>query len=158
LCSDQERPKKRKSAKSVSNGRRGTRIPAAELRDSIAVGLEAVSVEIAKANKKAKKPNKKADKATKKEVKPSKSKKGKEAKKREKRQKGPQMTNIASLYFGNVIAAANANRNALQQPGFSSKNKATALSELIASIPEEDRKTANADKNALLEATFVSLL
>ncbi len=65
------------------------------------------------------------------------------------------MTNIRSLYTGNVIDDATANRNAAEQPKFTSTNKAAALTELIASIPEEERKTATADKNALLEATFV---
>jgi hypothetical protein len=143
LHSDQEPPKKRKTTKAH---RKQNRIPAQELRDSIAVGMEA---EIAR-DKKCKKKSTKAP--AKKDAKSNKAK-GKEPKKRGRPKKGPQMTNIKSLYNINVIDAATANRDKDAQPGFNSTVKATALSELIASIPEEERKTATADKNALLDAT-----
>jgi hypothetical protein len=113
----------------------------------MAVGLEQ---QLAKDKKKArKKPEKNAAK------KGGKSGNVKEPKKRARQPKRPEMTNIESLTTGNVIDAATANRNAAKQPGFSSTNKKTALAELIASIPEEERKTATSDKNALLEATLV---
>jgi len=68
------------------------------------------------------------------------------------------MSNVQSLYTSNLVADAQAgsgNANTLQQPGFGTatgRDRGKALQQLLASIPEEDRKTASADKNALVKA------
>ena len=67
--------------------------------------------------------------------------------------KGPEMTNVDSLLKNDIIGAAQQNQGKSAQPGFTSKNKKNALAELIASIPEDERTTHNADKKALDKAT-----
>jgi SNF2-related domain len=67
--------------------------------------------------------------------------------------KGPEMTNIETLFNNDIVSAAQANIGKAAQPGFTSTNKKNALAELIASIPEDERTTHNADKNALDKAT-----
>ena len=74
--------------------------------------------------------------------------------------KGPIMSNVHSLLTSNLITDARSgsgNANALRQPGFGTatgRDRGKALQQLLASIPEEDRKTsgASADKNALVRA------
>jgi SNF2-related domain len=73
--------------------------------------------------------------------------------KRGKGRKGPEMTNLQTLLNNDIVSAAQANAGKAAQPGFTSKNKREALAELIASIPESERTTHNADKNALDKAT-----
>lgn len=67
--------------------------------------------------------------------------------------KGPQMMNYETLFNNDIVGAAQANVGKSSQPGFTSRNKKDALAELIASIPESERTTHNADKNALDKAT-----
>lgn len=57
-----------------------------------------------------------------------------------------------SLVYSNVFRQQ-AGENAPEQPTFSSRNKADALKELIASVPTEHQKSAKDDTQALLRAT-----
>ncbi|KAI9705595.1 MAG: hypothetical protein M1836_006351 [Candelina mexicana] len=61
--------------------------------------------------------------------------------------------NMDSLLGSNIYEDAMKNRDRASQPGFSVKRKDHALKELLASVPEEDRKTATTDKNYMLKAT-----
>ena len=70
-----------------------------------------------------------------------------------KEHKGPSMTNFASLVGRDVIADAQANADKGDQPTFTDHRKDQALKELIASLPEETRKTHRTDTTALLKAT-----
>lgn len=69
------------------------------------------------------------------------------------KRKGHTMLNLDSLIDNDVIGAAQANQTKGDLPTFKSKKKAEALTELIASIPQEHQKLANVDKRALEKAT-----
>lgn len=69
------------------------------------------------------------------------------------KKRGPILTNIESLVGRDVIEDANANLDKGDQPTFTATRKDKALKELMASIPEEDRKLHTVDKNAVHEAT-----
>lgn len=71
------------------------------------------------------------------------------------RKRGPGATtlNIDSLGRTNIIEVAQANASRPDMPTFTSKVKAKALNELIASIPTADRASAASDKAAVLQAT-----
>ncbi len=70
-----------------------------------------------------------------------------------KKSKKPVMTNIPSLGRTNIVEAAQANASKPGIPTFTSRDKTTALNELIASIPSADRGSLSSDKSALLTAT-----
>ncbi|KAH0834326.1 DNA repair helicase rad5,16 [Fonsecaea pedrosoi] len=65
----------------------------------------------------------------------------------------PNLSNLQSLGQTNIVGAAQANASRPDMPTFTSSNKATALKELIASIPSAERGSANSDRAAVLEAT-----
>lgn len=71
------------------------------------------------------------------------------------RKPGPSTStlNIESLGRTNIIGPAQANASRPDMPTFTSKVKAKALNELIASIPTADRASAANDKAAVLQAT-----
>ena len=131
--------------------------PDRDLHEQLYIGLTA---ELANAPKSArinfgKKPRAPRTKKADGTEKANKSKKdgGAKGKGGKKTRRGPTLTNLDSLMGRDVIADAQQNVGGAQQPTFSSKNKDTALKELIASVPAEARKTANVDKNALLKAS-----
>ena len=59
---------------------------------------------------------------------------------------------VSSLFASNVFEQQ-ASQDAPDQPTFKSRNKQSALKELIASVPMEDRKMARSEMSALLAAT-----
>jgi SNF2-related domain len=145
-------PKKRRTC-------RPNKIPESALQDALEIGFDAF---IAEGRKNASKKGGPKGTAKKKEPKEPKTRvsKAKDKKvdgasklKRGRPHKGPKMLNIDSLFHNDIVSAAQANVGKATQPGFSSTNKKDALAELIASIPEEERTTHNADKNALDKAT-----
>ena len=84
------------------------------------------------------------------------SKSGKKGKKKKKKKKhGPVMLNVGSLWTSDPVRDAQANEGQGSIPTFTSKNKDLALKELIASIPgaKAPGSSANADRNAIIEAT-----
>ena len=97
---------------------------------------------------------KKSTTAKKKErtVRPRAKKRGQKGKDADSR-RGPEMTNLDNLLDQDVIADAQANEGLASQPTFKERNKALALKELVASVPEDSRRLASVDKRALLEAT-----
>ena len=76
--------------------------------------------------------------------------KGKQPKKKP---RGPEMTNLNSFFSRNVIADAQANAHFGNQETSDATRKDQALKDLIASIPEESRRTASIDQKALLRAS-----
>ncbi|PIA88970.1 DNA repair protein RAD5 [Cercospora beticola] len=63
------------------------------------------------------------------------------------------LTNVKSMFGTNVFKDTEKNANLHNQPNFSgTKRKADALKQLIASVPQENRKIAAADKRFLDEA------
>ena len=66
--------------------------------------------------------------------------------------KRPQLSNIASLLNNDIVRDVHANIGRDKQPGFTSKNKKEALTELMASIPEDHRKPYASDKKHLDDA------
>jgi len=70
-------------------------------------------------------------------------------KKRGRRQRTPDMANVSSLWHNDIVGDARANAGREAQPGFTSKNKKTALQELVSSIPSDHRDLYNADKKDL---------
>ena len=64
----------------------------------------------------------------------------------------PQMANVDSLMRNDIIGDARANRDRDSQAIFSASNRKAALAELIASVPEDQRKPHGATKKALDEA------
>jgi hypothetical protein len=145
-------PKKRKPC-------RPNKIPESALQDALQIGCDAFMAEERKNASKKGGPKgtakKKEPKAPKTRVSKAKDKKvdGVPRPKRDRSHKGPKMLNIDSLFHNDIVSAAQANVGKAIQPGFTSTNKKDALAELIASIPEEERTTHNADKNALDKAT-----
>lgn len=140
----------------------GAAIPANDLREAMLLGLEA---EKAKSRKKAagktrgskKKDGNDEPNAT--TSKKENSKRGKKpetdlkGKAKEKARRGPNMTNIGSLFGRDVIADAQSNAGKAEQPTFTEKKKTEALKQLIASVPDEFAKIAKTDKTALLKAS-----
>ena len=66
---------------------------------------------------------------------------------------GPSTMNFGSLFHNDIIAIAQENQRKENQPIFTSKNKAKALSELISSMPEEQQKVHGIDLKELNLAT-----
>lgn len=139
---------------------RPNRIPDSALQDAAQIGWNALEAKDRKRASRKGAPKapaaKKVPKEPKSRVSKSKDKKTAERGSKSNRgrsAKGPEMTNINSLLNNDIIGAAQRNQGKAAQPGFSSKNKRDALAELIASIPEEERTTHNADKKALDKAT-----
>lgn len=66
---------------------------------------------------------------------------------------GPDMADVPSLFTSNVFKDAEGNEGRADQPTFTNTRKDQALKELIASVPEDVRKTAQITKNYLLAAT-----
>jgi SNF2 family DNA or RNA helicase len=141
-------------------GGRPNKIPESALRDATQIGLAALEADGPKSASRKRQPKAPGKNKAPKDPKPrtSKSKdkqktnrapKPKEGRKR----KGPEMLNIQTLFNNDIVSAAQANVGKAAQPGFTSTNKRAALAELIASIPEAERTTHNADKNALDKAT-----
>jgi SNF2 family DNA or RNA helicase len=60
---------------------------------------------------------------------------------------------VPSLFTSNVIRDAQGNDGAVPLPNMSSNRKQEALRKLVASVPQELRKTASIDRNYLLAAT-----
>ena len=77
----------------------------------------------------------------------------KKKKKSSKKTKGPEMTNLSSLFGRNVIADAQRNAHLGEQETSNATDKNQALKDLIASIPSESRRMASVDHNALLKAS-----
>jgi hypothetical protein len=67
--------------------------------------------------------------------------------------KQPILSNLHSLGRSNIVQDARANADKPDMPTFSSKNKTTALQELIASIPSAEDGSHASDKAAVLAAT-----
>src|SRR5206468_2402225 len=67
--------------------------------------------------------------------------------------KQPILSNLHSLGRSNIVQDARANADKPDMPTFSSKNKTTALQELIASIPSAEDVSHASDKAAVLAAT-----
>lgn len=61
----------------------------------------------------------------------------------------PSTMNFISLLSNDLIAIAQSNQSKESQPTFTSKKKATALSELISSMPKEQQKLHSVDKKEL---------
>ena len=61
--------------------------------------------------------------------------------------------NFATMFGRDTLGAAALNEGQGQQPGFTDRRKDKALAQLLASIPEEDRKAAGSDKKELLKAS-----
>lgn len=137
-------------------------IPAKDLREAMLIGLEA---EKANSRKKAAgktRISKKKDNNDKSKEPTSKKENGKKGKKpekdangkgKEKAHRGPNMTNIGSLFGRDVIGDAQNNAGEAEQPTFTETRKAEALKQLIASVPDEFAKIAKTDRTALLKAT-----
>ncbi|KAF1985139.1 hypothetical protein K402DRAFT_335351 [Aulographum hederae CBS 113979] len=70
-----------------------------------------------------------------------------------KRQEKPTLLDVPSLYAGDVIRDAQGNENKPDQPTFTAKQKGVALKQLVASVPQELKKTAQTDKRYLLDAS-----
>lgn len=138
---------------------RTNRIPESALQDATQIGSAALEALDRKRASKKRGPKasatKKIAKVSKAGVTKSKDKNatGTSKAKRARGGKGPEMTNIETLFHNDIVSAAQGNIGMAAQPGFTSRNKKNALAELIASIPEEERTTHNADKNALDKAT-----
>jgi SNF2 family DNA or RNA helicase len=66
---------------------------------------------------------------------------------------GPNMMDMGSLWTGNIIRDAQVNEGAAPLPTMESNRKHEALKKLVASVPQEYRKTASIDRNYLLAAT-----
>ena len=77
----------------------------------------------------------------------------KKKKKSSKKPKGPEMTNLNSLFGRNVIADAQCNARLGEQETSNATRKDQALMDLIASIPSESRRMASVDKKALDKAS-----
>ena len=73
--------------------------------------------------------------------------------KKSRKTNGPVLTNLSSLTGRDVIADAQANVGKDVQPTFQDTRKDLALRELMASIPEENRRLHATDKTALNKAT-----
>lgn len=66
---------------------------------------------------------------------------------------GPGMGDLSTLMGNNIVAIAQENEQLDAQPTFgSTKNRAKALNELIASLPVEQRKMTSSDREALHQA------
>lgn len=65
----------------------------------------------------------------------------------------PNLSNLDSLGRSDIIRQAQANASAPNMPRSSARDKATALQELVASIPSADQQQAKSDSRALLDAT-----
>lgn len=146
-------PKRRKPC-------RPNRIPGSALQDAMQIGRDTLEREERKAASKKHQLKGPVKKKAPKDPKPRKSKskdmksvEGAPKSKGGRPRKGPQMLNIQTLFNNDIVSAAQANVGKAAQPGFTSKIKKDALAELIASIPEDERTTHNADKNALDKAT-----
>ena len=146
-------PKKATAAKRTQKSR--NKLTAAELRESMAGGLQLGQAKEKKSGRKPRQP--KAKSSRKSEAKTSVvKKKGSEdrvSKKRGRPRKGPTYTNLASLGRSDVVKDAQANKFKGPQPTFSSKRKDEALQELVASIPAAERDLAITDKEHILKAT-----
>ncbi|KKY27098.1 putative dna repair protein rad5 [Phaeomoniella chlamydospora] len=66
---------------------------------------------------------------------------------------GPTMSNIRSLYGSNIVADAQANAGQPAIPKFTATRRDQALSELIASIPNNKRGELTSDRQAIHDAT-----
>jgi SNF2 family DNA or RNA helicase len=139
---------------------RPNKIPDSALQDATRIGLAALEAESRKSASRKRQPKAPGKDKVPKDPKPriSKSKDKQKANgvpkpKGGRKRKGPEMLNMQTLFNNDIVSAAQANVGKAAQPGFSSTNKKAALAELIASIPESERTTHNADKNALDKAT-----
>ena len=136
---------------------RPNKIPESALHDATQIGYDALEAEGRKMASKKHVPKKlrknKVPKDPKTGISKSQDKDREPKPKRSRRRKGPEMLNIQTLFNNDIVSAAQANMGKAAQPGFTSTNKKAALAELIASIPEGERTTHNADKNALDKAT-----
>jgi hypothetical protein len=72
-----------------------------------------------------------------------------------KRKQAPSTMNFPSLFNNNVIEIAHENQAKEDQPSFSSRNKAKALSELISSMPQEQQKLHSVDVRELEKASRI---
>ena len=139
---------------------RPNKIPESALQDATQIGLAALEAEGRKSASRKRQPKAPGKDKALKDPKPriSKSKDKQKATgvpkpKAGRKRKGPEMLNMQTLFNNDIVSAAQANVGKAAQPGFTSTNKKAALAELIASIPESERTTHNADKNALDKAT-----
>ena len=146
-------PKKSAAANRTQKPR--NRLNAAELRESMAGGLQLGQAKEKKSGRNTRKPKEKSSKKS--EAKTSAAKKkgseDKVSKKRGRPRKGPTYTNLASLSRSDVVKDAQANKVKGPLPTFSSKRKDEALKELVASIPAAERDLAISDKEHILKAT-----
>jgi len=65
----------------------------------------------------------------------------------------PTLLNVNSLLHSNVYADANASHHSAPIPSMTEKRKADALKQLIASVPLEDQRMANREKEHIRKAT-----
>lgn len=65
----------------------------------------------------------------------------------------PNLSNLDSLGRSDIIRQAQANASAPNMPRSSARDKATALRELVASIPSVDQEQGKSDSRALLDAS-----
>jgi hypothetical protein len=147
---------------SAPKRRRGrpNKIPESALQDATEIGLAALEAEGRKSASRKRQPKAPGKNKAPKDPKSRNSKSEDKQKangvpkpKKGRRRKGPEMLNMQTLFNNDIVSAAQANVGKAAQPGFTSTNKKAALAELIASIPESERTTHNADKNALDKAT-----
>ncbi|KAI1615710.1 SNF2 family N-terminal domain-containing protein [Exophiala viscosa] len=126
------------------------RINAQELREAMSAGIDAGYASGRKGKRKA--PASAEDKQPRKKREP-KAGAAKPGPKARRGKKGPNLSNIRSLGSTNVIRAANENESRPDMPTFTSKAKAKALNELIASIPSAEQRSHSGERKAILEAT-----
>lgn len=66
----------------------------------------------------------------------------------------PTLLNVNSLLYSNVYVDANASHNSAPIPSMTETRKADALKQLIASVPLEDQRMANREKEHIRKATI----
>jgi hypothetical protein len=77
------------------------------------------------------------------------SKKDAKSKRNDARKQGPDLFDYGSLFTGNVIRDAQQNEGRAQLPNMNSTRRNDALKALVASVPQEHRKTAQVDRSHL---------
>lgn len=125
------------------------RINAQELREAMSAGIDAGYASGRKGKRKAPTTGEDKQPRKKRERKAGAAKPGPKGRAK----KAPNLSNIQSLGSTNVVQAANANESRPDMPTFTSKDKAKALKELIASIPNADQRSHDGERKAILEAT-----
>ncbi|KAK4939054.1 hypothetical protein LTR10_020628 [Elasticomyces elasticus] len=126
------------------------RINAQELREAMSAGIDAGYASGRKGKRKAPATNEDDQPRKRRQTKAGAAKPGPKG---PRGKKAPNLSNIRSLGSTNVIGAAQANESRPDMPTFTSKDKAKALKELIASIPSAEQGSHDGERKAILEAT-----